>query len=601
MFKKTLLVAASVMTLASTGAFAAGTPKPPVATNNNYGAVTLKGNGASSIANVLVQELNCLGGNNNNLGLNDNTSTNLPEHVYSPAKTTAANRLFDCNSESVHADIQGQYVSTGSGDGRADWKNLNAAAIPDAKNPFTTGADDWTNIHFAFSDAAISSTELGAYNSAAKPTAGAAIQVPMFVLPVAVAYSPVYGKKKLGDGTVVELKFHLKTPRADGTGGLRLKKTTYCGIFNGTITNFNDPAITADNGGVPLFDTTNDTASRWSSAGVPIKLVGRQEKSGTTNIFTRHLTAACGGGYTAGGTDLLPTGRISVAAGTDASGGYAEATYNKTTGALLSGESEVPGKFGVVNGSDGVAHAIAFAPADPVNNGDVTLNGHFGYVGADWVAPATISASLLHSADLQMASDTTGKKFYAPTAANATLSFKGILPPQSDAKGKYNTTPATGALTGNRNDPLAWVLPASVASNPLAQPVNGYPIVGTTNMLLYTCYANADVRKAVQAFAELHLGKLTVGDNIAATAKVPAKLVTNVAKSSDGLPTGILARNGIAPLPAQWVNAINETFFTKVVSGNNPGALNLWIQDKLPKKASDVTVANPNCTANVGA
>jgi ABC-type phosphate transport system substrate-binding protein len=595
--KTTLLVAASVMTLASTGAFAA--TKAPVATDNNYGAAVLKANGASSIANVLVQELNCLGGNNNNLGLNDNTSTNLPEHVYSPAKVTAANRLFDCNTESVHAAIEGQYVSTGSGDGRANWKNLNAATVVDAKNPFTSGTN-WANIHFAFSDAAISQAELDTYNATAKPTAGAAIQVPMYILPVAVAYSPAYGKKKLSDGTVVELKFHLKTPRADGTGGLRLKKSTYCGIFNGTITNFNNAAFTQDNGGVSLMDP-NDTTARWTSVGVPIKLVGRQEKSGTTNIFTRHLTAACGGGYTNGGTDLLPTGRISVASDLDSSGGYAAATYDKTSGALLAGKSEVLGQFGVVNGSDGVAHAISLAPADPVNVGDVTLNGHFGYVGADWVAPATISASLLHSADLQMASDTTGKKFYAPTAANATLAFKGILPPQSDAKGKYNTTAAAGALSGLRSSPLSWVLPASVASNPLAQPVNGYPIVGTTNMLLYTCYANADVRKAVQAFAELHLGKLTVGDNIATTAKVPAKLVTNVAKASDGLATGILGRNGIAPLPAQWVNAINETFFTKVVSGNNPAALNLYIQDKLPKKSSDVTVANPGCTANVGA
>ncbi len=120
-------------------------------------------------------------------------------------------------------------------------------------------------------------------------------------------------------------------------------------------------------------------------------------------------------------------------------------------------------------------------------------------------------------------------------------------------------------------------------------------------MLLYTCYADPAVRKAIANFALFHLGKVNTPDNTAdgAPAKVPAKLASNTAKDGAGLPTGILPRNGIAPLPSTFVNGIVETFFTK--GKGDVGNLNLWIQDKLQKKTADVLSANPNCGALTGA
>jgi len=568
MFKKTTLLAAStaLSLVASTSAFAA---------DNIYPAAAINGNGASSVANVLVQELNCFGGPNNPLGFGaTGTTATIPDHDYVPTAPTVGNPIYHCATQSVQDLVDAHYVSTGSGGGKSNWKNKNTAGI--VSNPFTYGS----NIHFAFSDSPISSAELATYNTTAAPTTGAAIQVPMYVLPIAVAYAPAYGKIMTGTG-VQNLTFNVKVPHADGTGGLRMKKATYCGIFNGTITNWNDAALKADNGGQSLM-STNDNVTRWNTTGVPIKLIGRNDNSGTTNIFTRHLTAVCGGGYTAGGTDQLPAGVKGTA------------LYNKTTGALTSG-TEVSGKFGVVDGSDGIAHTVDVAIADPVTVGDVTLNGRLGYVGADWVAPSTLSASTLHSADLQQGLTTS---FKAATAANATLAFKGILPPQSDSTGKYNpASTAVGQMPGNRTDPLAWVFPAN-ATTGVANPAFGYPIVGTTNMLLYTCYASPAVRNAIQGFGMLHLGKVTIADDLT---KVPAKLVTSTAKDAGGLMLGIDPRNGIAPLPASFVNAIVETFFTKVVSGNNPGGLNLWIQDKLQKKSTDILTGNSTCSPGVGA
>jgi hypothetical protein len=54
-------------------------------------------------------------------------------------------------------------------------------------------------------------------------------------------------------------------------------------------------------------------------------------------------------------------------------------------------------------------------------------------------------------------------------------------------------------------------------------------------------------------------------------------------------------------MPAAFSTAIQETFLTNVTSGNNPGALNLWIQNKQQKTSTDVLSANPTCAGLAGA
>lgn len=581
MFNKLTLLAAStaIGMIPAINAYAA---------DNNYAAAQIQGNGASSVSAVLNQEQNCFGNvPNKPLGFNDGTTQTLPDHNYVPVSPTTGNPAYNCAVKTVQDNVTALYISTGSGGGKNSWKNKNTSGI--TSNPFTFVANPsgGTNVHYAFSDSPISSSDLTTYNTTAAPTTGAAIQIPMFVTPIAVAYSPLYGK--LNDGTsVVPLNLNLKFPRANGTGGLRLKKTTYCGIFNGTITNWNHPALQADNGGQSLMDPL-DSPSRWSTTGVPIVLVGRFDNSGTTNIFTRALAGQCtSGDFVTGGADQLPAARKGTA------------VYGQQTGVLVSG-TETAGKFGLVPGSDGVATTVGLAIPNPTTAGQVNLNGRIGYVGADWVAPSTISGSNLHSADLQSGTTTT---FAAPTAAKAIAAFKGILPPQSATTGKYTpASTALGQMPGVRTDPLAWAFPATItfpggAPNPLANPKAGYPITGTTNMLAYTCYASPAVRNAIQGFASFHLGKVTVSDDLT---KVPAALVSSSALGTDGLPLGILPKNGIAALPGPFITAIVETFLTKVTTGNNPGALNLWIQDKQQTKSTVVTSANPTCTAGVGA
>lgn len=365
-----------------------------------------------------------------------------------------------------------------------------------------------------------------------------------------------------------------------------MKKTTYCGIMNGAITNWNDPVLTADNGGQSLMDP-NDDPIRWNTTGVQTKLVGRNDDSGTTNLFTRHLDAVCIGGQMdtgTGGIDQLPSQAKSTA------------RYDESSGFQIEGV-ETPGKFGLVNGSDGI-FAVVSQPIPTPGSGATTLGGWLGYVGADWVAPADGGWGVrrLFSAALQQGTTAT---FKMPTTANAQAAFgSSYLPPESNSNGTYN--PGVTA-NGNRNNPLDWVL-HTTATTELANPSAGYPIVGTTNLLIYTCYDSTAKRLAVEALAALQFGKLT---HDSTGAWVPAGLVTSTTKGADGLPIGILPRNGIAPLPTTWRTAIWETFFQKVTSGNNPSSLNLWIQNKLPLSQAEIDsntlLSNPGCTAGQGA
>ncbi|MGF1590709.1 MAG: phosphate ABC transporter substrate-binding protein PstS [Pleurocapsa sp.] len=65
-----------------------------------------------------------------------------------------------------------------------------------------------------------------------------------------------------------------------GVDSLELPRETYCGIVNGEITSWNDPAIAEANPNASLPDT-------------PISWIHRSDGSGTTFLFTSHIAAAC--------------------------------------------------------------------------------------------------------------------------------------------------------------------------------------------------------------------------------------------------------------------------------------------------------------------
>jgi len=110
------------------------------------------------------------------------------------------------------------------------------------------GIQDFINktVDFAASDAAMKDEEIARVE-------GGALLLPMTAGEIVLAYN-LPGAPK----------------------GLKLTRAAYVGIFSGTLTKWNDPAIAATNPGLKLPD-------------LPITVVLRSDSSGTTYNFTQHL------------------------------------------------------------------------------------------------------------------------------------------------------------------------------------------------------------------------------------------------------------------------------------------------------------------------
>jgi len=102
-------------------------------------------------------------------------------------------------------------------------------------------------VQFAFADSSITPGDITDYNNAttgAAPLGGTPIMFLMFVLPVAIAYNPIYGRNTSTSTNYtfrINPTFSAATTQIGGVnvGGLRLTRNLTCAIFNGQITNWN--------------------------------------------------------------------------------------------------------------------------------------------------------------------------------------------------------------------------------------------------------------------------------------------------------------------------------------------------------------------------
>jgi phosphate transport system substrate-binding protein len=161
-------------------------------------------------------------------------------------------RWFDAYNREVDSGVQISYQSVGSGAGLEQYIN--------------------GTVDFGASDAPIEGDRLESFRQQynAEP-----IQVPMA-------------------GGAVVLAYNL--PEVEGEE-LRLSREAYCGIATGEITQWNDPAIVAENEGLDLPDRD-------------IVFAHRSDGSGTTFIFVNHLDSACPNWQAGVGTSVdWPTGQ----------------------------------------------------------------------------------------------------------------------------------------------------------------------------------------------------------------------------------------------------------------------------------------------------
>lgn len=409
---------------------------------------------------------------------------------------------------------------------------------------------------------------------------GALVQFPLLIAPVTIAFDPIYRKYNNPTLGLQEFRLRIQNPRtaldSNGntvtTGGIRLTPSAYCRLFHGQITNWNDtqlrsPAIV---GNPTTFRDAADVTQSNAAFSAPIQIVGRSDSSGTTSIFTRHLAAVCdafvaSNAYTTSGNTNLPATRFS------------NAVWNQTT-QTLSG-TETLGLFTRSAGNEGVADYLDFrnvpsaslndvgrgftfnAGVDPAN---VLTQSRVGYVGPDYVLPGVL---------------TTQTNTYGLTTTDLlNANGQNVVPSPTGARLAYELFPVVAGA--NRQNPARWVAPLErflpydvnqdgvfdVADNPdtaavndpadrnpLANPFSAtdpsfraYPMVGTTNVLLYTCYSAGSVRSAILRFFQEFERQSTLNSN-------------NLANDPD---QGLLDSAGLSPLPGGWQNAIRTVFFT---------------------------------------
>ncbi|MEU4641250.1 phosphate ABC transporter substrate-binding protein PstS [Micromonospora sp. NPDC023814] len=169
---------------------------------------------------------------------------------------------------------------------------------------------------FAGSDSALKEEEQPQAN--AKCVGGAAINLPMVIGPVAIAYN------------------------VNGVDNLQLKPATLAKIFAGKVTKWDDPAIKADNPGATLPSTA-------------INAVHRSDSSGTTDNFTDFLAKTAASDWTfgkakewkaPGGTGAAKSdGVASAIKGQDGTIGYVEWSYAENGGLKTAKVGNGAGEF----------------------------------------------------------------------------------------------------------------------------------------------------------------------------------------------------------------------------------------------------------------
>jgi phosphate transport system substrate-binding protein len=215
-------------------------------------------------------------------GTDDNTSTAQP----GAAKPAGV----ECAAGTVSAG-----GSSAQGNAMEEWNSAYQGVCPDSTiNYQPTGSGAGVNsfiqkqIAFAGSDSALKPEQQPKADT--RCATGKAINIPMVVGPIAVAY------------------------KLDGVTDLQLKPATIAKIFSGKITKWNDAAIKADNPSATLPGTT-------------IQAFHRSDESGTTDNFTKFLQTTAKADWPHEPNKAWP-GEIKGGQGANGSSGVADAVKN---------------------------------------------------------------------------------------------------------------------------------------------------------------------------------------------------------------------------------------------------------------------------------
>jgi phosphate transport system substrate-binding protein len=286
--------------------------------------------------------------------------------------------------KSVDPGITVNYGSGGSGKGRTD---------------LASGV-----VNFAGSDSPIPSTEIASFNGKK------VLYFPVIIGPITMSYN------------------------LPGVSNLKLSPTVIANIFQGKITKWNDPAITAINPGVSLPSTA-------------ITLAVRSDSSGTTQNFSLFLMTAVPSVWTLGSSSTIKWPATARAG----SGNPGVAQIIKTT----------PGAIGYVDYADAKASGLSFASVENSSG--------------DYVAPSPASASV-SAAGVTVAPNLTFHAVWGSGAGAYPITYQSwvlVYADQSSANDAALLKAYIGYLLGPGQQLLTGLgyapLPASIDSMAKAQ------------------------------------------------------------------------------------------------------------------------------------
>ncbi|MGK8779942.1 substrate-binding domain-containing protein [Burkholderia cenocepacia] len=273
------------------------------------------------------------------------------------------------------------------------------------------------------------------------------------------------------------------------TPTVALNDNDLCGIFSGKLTNWNQ--------------VTNPDTNATYSLNAPIKVVYRADASGTTDLLTAHLHQVCNTSNTASGVTFDETQHFAGSPATV----VADAIF----------PSGAPANFVGATGSGGVAAQLV--------SYKTTTTAAIAYLSPDYtntfLAPSSSPAQTNNLSVASLRNTATGTDV-TPTYQNATAAIGTVAAPSTKLLAKT---------------PTNWVPNAS-------NPTTGYPISGTSQIILSQCYANhgnsPTVAASVVDFLKLHYN-------------------SNAA---------ILHGNGFDSVPASFATAINNDFLSNASTWN---------------------------------
>lgn len=410
-----------------------------------------------------------------------------------------------CTAGPADGNIQILYAPVGSGGGKRAFINHDGGsnATIGLGTPATTNTVPYTStyfpnygypeFHFAGSDDVINQADKTNYyvNTNAHGVVdvnqyGQLVELPSLITSIAIVFN---GND--GNGNPLNINPANASP-VGAVSQLDLTVGAVCQIFNGQITQWDDPALTALNGGTVLGHGQ-------------ITVVHRSDGSGTTFLTTNGLagnatpTPGSGSQCATAGHPFQWTDRLSTVNPPPVEGSNSINWPDLGTDQFGNAIATPAGsKFVGANGSSTVATTVS------------GTNGAIGYISPDFTA--LVPGNTLLAANLSNVNDAS-PNFLAPTGTNAAATMS-----------QANLNAFTVA---NVTDPLTWSQ-IGVVNNP---PTGNYPLAGFTWLDFYQCYS------AASGWANLMIPYL-------------------LWHYTDPVAQGVIQANGFAPVPDSWFFAI---------------------------------------------